>query len=49
VTRIILPALIQGSRRAVFSDEAGVGAVAIAHSAVRADAATLQGFSALSM
>ncbi|TNF62518.1 MAG: alanine:cation symporter family protein [Burkholderiales bacterium] len=40
-------ALIQGFRRAAFSNEAGIGSAAIAHSAVRTDQPVSQGFVAL--
>lgn len=40
-------ALIQGFRRATFSNEAGVGSAAIAHSAVRTNQPVSQGFAAL--
>lgn len=39
--------LIQGFQRATFSNEAGVGSAAIAHSAVRTDQPVSQGFAAL--
>ena len=40
-------ALIQGFRRATFSNEAGIGSAAIAHAAVRTDQPVSQGFAAL--
>ena len=40
-------ALIQGFKRAAFSNEAGIGSAAIAHSAVRTDQPVSQGFAAL--
>lgn len=40
-------ALIQGVKRAAFSNEAGVGSAAIAHSAVQTDQPVSQGFAAL--
>jgi len=40
-------ALIQGFKRAAFSNEAGVGSAAIAHSAVQTDQPVSQGFAAL--
>ena len=43
----VVGALIQGFRRATFSNEAGVGSAAIAHSAVRTDQPVSQGFAAL--
>jgi alanine or glycine:cation symporter, AGCS family len=43
----VVGALIQGFRRATFSNEAGVGSAAIAHSAVRTDQPASQGFAAL--
>jgi AGCS family alanine or glycine:cation symporter len=39
--------LIQGFRRAAFSNEAGIGSAAIAHSAVRTDQPVSQGLAAL--
>lgn len=42
-----LGALIQGFRRAAFSNEAGVGSAAIAHSAVQTNQPVSQGFAAL--
>jgi AGCS family alanine or glycine:cation symporter len=47
VTGGVVGALIQGFRRATFSNEAGVGSAAIAHSAVRTDQPVSQGFAAL--
>jgi len=43
----VVGALIQGFRRATFSNEAGIGSAAIAHSAVRTDQPVSQGFAAL--
>jgi AGCS family alanine or glycine:cation symporter len=43
----VVGALIQGFRRAAFSNEAGVGSAAIAHSAVQTDQPVSQGFAAL--
>lgn len=43
----VVGSLIQGFRRATFSNEAGVGSAAIAHSAVRTDQPVSQGFAAL--
>jgi len=43
----VLGALIQGFQRAVFSNEAGVGSAAIAHSAVRTNEPASEGFVAL--
>lgn len=43
----VVGALIQGFKRAAFSNEAGVGSAAIAHSAVRTDQPVSQGFAAL--
>lgn len=43
----VIGALIQGFRRAAFSNEAGVGSAAIAHSAVRTEHAVSQGYAAL--
>jgi len=42
-----LGALIQGFRRAAFSNEAGIGSAAIAHSAVKTDAPASEGIVAL--
>lgn len=42
-----LGALIQGFKRAAFSNEAGVGSAAIAHSAVQTDQPVSQGYAAL--
>ncbi|MDO9507685.1 MAG: alanine/glycine:cation symporter family protein [Hydrogenophaga sp.] len=47
VTGGVVGALIQGFRRATFSNEAGIGSAAIAHSAVRTDQPVSQGFAAL--
>ncbi len=47
VTGGVVGALIQGFRRAAFSNEAGVGSAAIAHSAVRTDEPTTEGVVAL--
>lgn len=47
VTGGMLGALIQGFKRAAFSNEAGVGSAAIAHSAVRTEQPVSQGFAAL--
>lgn len=47
VTGGVVGALIQGFRRAAFSNEAGVGSAAIAHSAVQTDQPVSQGFAAL--
>ncbi|PKO77940.1 MAG: alanine glycine permease [Betaproteobacteria bacterium HGW-Betaproteobacteria-15] len=43
----VVGALIQGFKRAAFSNEAGIGSAAIAHSAVRTDQPVSQGFAAL--
>jgi len=43
----VVGALIQGFKRAAFSNEAGVGSAAIAHSAVQTDQPVSQGFAAL--
>jgi alanine or glycine:cation symporter, AGCS family len=43
----VVGALIQGFRRATFSNEAGIGSAAIAHSAVRTDQPVSQGFASL--
>lgn len=43
----VVGALIQGFRRATFSNEAGIGSAAIAHAAVRTDQPVSQGFAAL--
>lgn len=43
----MLGALIQGFKRAAFSNEAGVGSAAIAHSAVQTDQPVSQGYAAL--
>lgn len=43
----VIGALIQGFKRAAFSNEAGVGSAAIAHSAVQTDQPVSQGFAAL--
>lgn len=43
----MIGALIQGFRRAAFSNEAGVGSAAIAHSAVRTKEPTTEGFVSL--
>ncbi|WP_151703641.1 alanine/glycine:cation symporter family protein [Nitrincola alkalilacustris] len=43
----VLGALIQGFRRAAFSNEAGIGSAAIAHSAVRTKEPVTEGFVAL--
>lgn len=47
VTGGVIGALIQGFRRAAFSNEAGVGSAAIAHSAVRTKEPVTEGFVAL--
>ena len=47
VTGGMLGALIQGFKRAAFSNEAGVGSAAIAHSAVRTEQPVSQGYAAL--
>jgi alanine or glycine:cation symporter, AGCS family len=47
VTGGMVGALIQGFKRAAFSNEAGVGSAAIAHSAVRTEQPVSQGFAAL--
>jgi len=47
VTGGVVGALIQGFKRAAFSNEAGIGSAAIAHSAVRTDQPVSQGFAAL--
>lgn len=47
VTGGIVGAIIQGFRRAAFSNEAGVGSAAIAHSAVRTSEPVSEGFVAL--
>ncbi|KEF33869.1 alanine glycine permease [Deinococcus sp. RL] len=47
VTGGALGALIQGFRRATFSNEAGIGTAAIAHSAVKTDRPVTEGFVAL--
>ncbi|WP_333829620.1 alanine/glycine:cation symporter family protein [Pararhodobacter sp.] len=47
VTGGIIGAIIQGFRRAAFSNEAGVGSAAIAHSAVRTSEPVSEGFVAL--
>lgn len=47
VTGGIVGAIIQGFRRAAFSNEAGVGSAAIAHSAVRTAEPVTEGFVAL--
>jgi AGCS family alanine or glycine:cation symporter len=47
VTGGVVGALIQGFRRAAFSNEAGIGSAAIAHSAVQTDQPVSQGFAAL--
>lgn len=43
----VVGSLIQGFKRAAFSNEAGVGSAAIAHSAVQTDQPVSQGFAAL--
>lgn len=43
----VLGAMVQGFKRAAFSNEAGVGSAAIAHSAVQTDQPVSQGFAAL--
>ena len=43
----VVGALIQGFKRAAFSNEAGIGSAAIAHSAVRTDQPVSQGFASL--
>ncbi len=43
----VVGAMIQGFKRAAFSNEAGVGSAAIAHSAVQTDQPASQGFAAL--
>lgn len=43
----VLGAMVQGFRRAAFSNEAGIGSAAIAHSAVQTDQPVSQGFAAL--
>ncbi|MDO8906240.1 sodium:alanine symporter family protein [Hydrogenophaga sp.] len=43
----VVGALIQGFKRAAFSNEAGIGSAAIAHSAVQTDQPVSQGFAAL--
>jgi AGCS family alanine or glycine:cation symporter len=47
VTGGVMGSLIQGFRRAAFSNEAGIGSAAIAHSAVRTDQPVSQGLAAL--
>ena len=47
VTGGVVGALIQGFRRAAFSNEAGLGSAAIAHSAVRTNEPVTEGFVAL--
>jgi AGCS family alanine or glycine:cation symporter len=47
VTGGVIGSLIQGFRRAAFSNEAGIGSAAIAHSAVRTDQPVSQGLAAL--
>ena len=47
VTGGVIGALIQGFRRAAFSNEAGLGSAAIAHSAVKTDEPVTEGFVAL--
>ena len=47
ITGGVIGALIQGFRRAAFSNEAGVGSAAIAHSAVRTDHPASEGIVAL--
>lgn len=43
----VLGAMVQGFKRAAFSNEAGVGSAAIAHSAVQTDQPVSQGYAAL--
>ncbi len=43
----VVGALIQGFKRAAFSNEAGIGSAAIAHSAVQTDQPVSQGYAAL--
>jgi alanine or glycine:cation symporter, AGCS family len=43
----VVGSLIQGFKRAAFSNEAGIGSAAIAHSAVQTDQPVSQGFAAL--
>jgi AGCS family alanine or glycine:cation symporter len=47
VTGGVVGALIQGFKRAAFSNEAGIGSAAIAHSAVQTDQPVSQGFASL--